>query len=167
MHVGQPAEASARGRYQERAVMVMVRRIVRMLEKDMAGFFLGLIMRMAMQGGIRVMLGHDFSYRQRVVRRVAGDGEHGKAKSQRDRQKRSHDVVEVMRQSDLHRVRFAMASIGYSPSRVNKSLTVSGTHESILIKASRSREAGSRSGRAILPHQGPRRRSVTVGDYDW
>jgi len=141
MRDGQPAEATTCGRYQKRAIVIMVRRIVRMAVEDMVGLFLGLVMGMTMQGGFRIMLSHDFGHCQRAVRRVARDRKHGKANNQRDRQKRSHDVVEIMRQSDVHRVRFAMASARYSPSRVNKSLTGDGPHEHIHIKPYRPREA--------------------------
>ena len=141
MHDGQPAETTACGRYQKRAIVIMVRRIVRMAVEDMVGLFLGLVMGMTMQRSFRIMLSHDFSHRQRAVRCVARDRKHGKTNNQRDRQKRSHDVVEIMRQSDVHRVRFAMASARYSPSRVNKSLTGNGPPEPILIKPCRPREA--------------------------
>ncbi len=88
MCVGQPAEAAACGRDQERAIVVVVRRIVRMAIENMASIILNLdfVMGMSMPRGFRLMVGHDFDHRQRVVRRVARDGEHGKAKSQRDRQ---------------------------------------------------------------------------------
>ena len=95
MRDGQPAETTACGRYQKRAIVIMVRRIVRMAVEDMVGLFLGLVMGMTMQGSFRIMLGHDFGHCQRAVRCVARDRKHGKANNQRDRQKRSHDVVEI------------------------------------------------------------------------
>ena len=88
MCVGQPDEAAACGRDQERAIVVVVRRIMRMAIEDMASIVLNLdfVMGMSMPRGFRLMVGHDFGHRKRAVRCVVRDGKHGKAKSQRDRQ---------------------------------------------------------------------------------
>ena len=144
MHVAQPAEATPCRRHQERAVVIMVRRIVRMTIEDMGSLFLDLVVGMTMQGGFRLMLGRDFSHRERIVRRIFRQGNEPKAQNQRYRQDTSHDVVEEIAQSESHRVRIAMVYCRYSPSRVNKFLTGKGPHKSVFTKANRPREAKSR-----------------------